>query len=105
MKNQKITLIGLILPSLPVGAFISLVLLSFTINNTISSIIAVDKLILLTVGLAPVIYILGAIVSIIALFKSAMKMAPFIALALNIALLIVLLCFSKPIFIEFEFVI
>ncbi len=105
MKNQKITSIGFILPSLPVGAFILLVLLSFITNNAISSIIALDKLILLTVALAPVIYILGAIVSIIALFKSTMKMAPFTALALNIALLIVLLCFSKPIFIEFEFVI
>ena len=104
MKNQKTALIGLILPSLPVGTFILLVLLSF-INNTVSSIIAADKLILLTVGLSPVIYILGAIASIIALFKSEMKVIPFIGVALNIALLIVLLCFSELLFIEFEFVI
>jgi hypothetical protein len=34
-----------------------------------------------------------------------MKVIPFIGVALNIALLIVLLCFSKLLFIEFEFVI
>ncbi len=104
MKNQKAALIGLILPSLAVGAFALLVLISF-INSTINSIIAVDKLILLTAALSPVIYTLGASVSIIALFKSEMKITAFIATALNITLLIVQLYFSKAVLMEFEFVI
>jgi len=104
LKNQKTALIGLILPSLSVGAFILLVLLSF-INNTVSSVIAVDKLILLTVGLSPVVCTLGAIISIIALFKSEMKITSFIGVVLNIVLLIVLLFFSNPLFIEFKLVI
>ncbi len=104
MKNKKIALIGLILPSFPVGVFVLLVSLSF-ISNTVSSIIAVDKLILLTAALSPVIYTLGASVSIIALFKSEMKITAFIATALNIALLIVQLYFSKAVLMEFEFVI
>lgn len=104
LKIQKVALIGLILPSFPVGTSVLLVLLSF-ISNTVNSIIAVDKLILLTAALSPVIYTLGALVSIIALFKSEMKITAFIATALNITLLIVLLYFSKPILMEFEFVI
>lgn len=104
MKNKKIALIGLILPSFPVGAFVLLASLPF-ISNTVSSIIAVDKLILLTAALSPVIYTLGASVSIIALFKSEMKITAFIATALNITLLIVQLYFSKAILMEFEFVI
>ena len=103
MKNKKIALIGLILPSFPVGVFVLLVSLSF-ISNTVSSIIAVDKLILLTAALSPVIYTLGASVSIIALFKSEMKITAFIATALNITLLIVQLYFSKAVLMEFEFV-
>lgn len=104
MKNQKAALIGLILPSLAVGAFALLVLISF-INNTINSIIAVDKLILLTAGLSPAVYTLGAIISVIALFKSDMKITAFIGAALNIALLIALLRFGNSFFMEFEFVI
>lgn len=104
MKNQKAALIGLILPSLAVGAFTLLVLISF-INSTINSIIAVDKLILLTVGLSPAVYTLGAIISVIALFKSDMKTTAFIGAALNIALLIALLRFGNFFFMEFEFVI
>jgi len=104
LKNQKIALIGLILPALPVGASILLVLLSF-VNKTVNSIIAVDKLILLTAALSPLIYISGTIASIIALFKSEMKTAALIGIALNIAMLIVVLYFSTPTFIEFEFVI
>ena len=104
MKNKKIALIGLILPFFPVGISALLVSLPF-ISNTVSSIIAVDKLILLTAALSPVIYTLGASVSIIALFKSEMKITAFIATALNITLLIVQLYFSKPVLMEFEFVI
>lgn len=104
MKNQKAALIGLILPSLAVGAFALLVLISF-INNTINSIIAVDKLILLTAGLSPAVYTLGAIISVIALFKSDMKITAFIGAALNVALLIALLHFGNSFFMEFEFVI
>jgi len=104
LKNQKTALIGLMLPYLVVGAYVFLVLLSF-INNKINSIIAADKLILLTVGLSPAVYITGVIISIIALFKSEMKMIPLIGIVLNITLLIVLLCFSKPLLMEFKLVI
>jgi hypothetical protein len=105
LKNRRTAFIGLILPALPIGAFSLLVLLSF-INNKVSSIIAVDKLILLTVLLSPIIYILGAIVSITALFKSEMKAIALIGVTLNIvALLIALLCFGSAVFIEVKLVI
>jgi len=103
LKNQKMALIGLTLPSLPVGTSVLLVLLSF-ISNTVNSIIAVDKLILLTAALSPIIYTLGALVSIIALFKSAMKITSVIGTSLNISLLIIQLYFSNAILMEFEFV-
>ena len=92
------------MPLLPVGAYIFLVLLSF-INETAASFVAADKLILLTAALSPVVFICGAIISIIALFKSQAKVTALKGLILNIALLIVLLCFCKPILMEFEFVI
>lgn len=105
MKNQKTALVGLILPVLPVVSYASLVLISFA-NNAVGSIIAVDKLILLTVVLSPVIFILGAIVSIIALFKSEIKTASLAGVTLNIVvLLIFMVCFSATFFTELKLVI
>ncbi len=104
MKNQKITLIGLILPFFPIGASLVMVVIAFS-NYELSSIIAVDKLILLTVALSPVVYILGAGVSITALLKSEMKLAAMAGVVLNIGLLIRLLYFSKAVLMEFKFII
>jgi hypothetical protein len=105
LKNRRTIFIGLVLPTLWIGAFSFLVLLSL-INIKVSSIIAADKLILLTVMLSPIIYILGAIVSITALFKSEMKKIALIGVTLNIvALLIALLCLGSSIFIEVKLVI
>ncbi len=104
LKKQKTALIGVTLPFFPVGAFVLLVLLSF-VSSTLNSIIAVDKLILLTAVLSPLIYVLCAVVSVTALFKSEMKITASIGIVLNITLLIAYLYFSKAILMEFEFVI
>ncbi|MHC4395034.1 MAG: hypothetical protein ACYS1A_05210 [Planctomycetota bacterium] len=92
------------MPLFPVGAYAFLVLLSF-VHEWTAALVAADKLILLTVGLSPVVFISGAVISMIALFKSQAKVTAVKGLILNITLLIVLLCFCKPILIEFEFVI
>ncbi len=104
MKNQKIVLIGLILPFFPIGASFVMVVIAFS-NYELSSIIAVDKLILLTAALSPVVYILGAGASITALLKSEMKLAAMAGVVLNIGLLIHLLYFSKAVLMEFSFII
>ncbi len=101
MKIQKTALIGLILPVLPVIAYVFLVLVVL-LNNMVGSIIAADKLILLTIGLSAVIFVSGAVVSIIALFKSEMKTASLIGVALNIALLTVWVCFAPLFLAEFK---
>jgi hypothetical protein len=104
LRNEKTALIGVTLPFFPVGTFVLLVLLSF-VSSTLNSIVAVDKLILLTVVLSPLIYVLCAVVSVAALFKSEMKMTASIGIVLNIALLIAYLYFSNAVLMEFEFVI
>ncbi len=102
-QKEKAALTGLILPSFPILAFGLLVLLSLT-NSTVSSIIVVDKLILLVVALSPVVYVAGAIISIIALVKSQMKITAFAGAAVNIGLLIFLLYFGKSFLMEFSFI-
>ncbi len=92
LKKQKAALVGLIVPFFTMVVFILLALLSLT-NRTVSSAIAIDKLILVIVGLSPVIYTMGAIVSITALVKSKMRITAFAAMVVNIALLIFMLCF------------
>ena len=101
LKKQKSALIGLVIPFFPTLTFCSLALLALT-NRTISSMIAVDKLILLTVALSPVVYGIGAIVSVTALAKSEMKITAFVGAAVNIVMLIFLFYFRKSFLMEFE---
>jgi len=95
---------GIVLALVAPAATAVLAALSF-VNTSVNAVIAVDKLILLTIGLAPFVYVLGIIVSITALLKPQMKTTALVAVALNITLLIGQLYFGKPFLIEFEFVI
>ena len=89
MQNRKIASIGLILPLLPLSAYACLVLISFA-SHKLGSVIAADKLILLIIILLTAASVLGTVFSIAALLKSETKLAP-IALALNIAVLLIIL--------------
>lgn len=104
MKKNKTALMGIVLAIVAPAATAVLVALSF-VNTSVNAVIAVDKLILLTIGLAPFVYVLGIIVSITALLKPQMKTTALVAVALNIALLIGQLYFGRPFLMEFEFVI
>ena len=104
MKKNKLALMGIVLALVAPAATAVLAALSF-VNTSVNAVIAVDKLILLTIGLAPFVYVLGIIVSITALLKPQMKTTALVAVALNITLLIGQLYFGKPFLIEFEFVI
>lgn len=104
MKKNKTALMGIVLAIVAPAATAVLVALSF-VNTSVNAVIAVDKLILLTIGLAPFVYVLGIIVSITALLKPQMKTTALVAVALNITLLIGQLYFGRPFLMEFEFVI
>ena len=104
MAKNKPALIGIVLALVAPAATAVLVVLSF-INTSVNAVIAVDKLILLTIGLAPFVYALGIIVSVTALLKPQMKATALLAVVLNIILLIGQLYFSRPFLMEFEFVI
>lgn len=104
MKKNKTALMGIVLAIVTPAATAVLVALSF-VNTSVNAVIAIDKLILLTIGLAPFVYVLGIIVSITALLKPQMKTTALVAVALNITLLIGQLYFGRPFLIEFEFVI
>ena len=101
LKKQNSALIGLVISFFPMLIFCSLALLALT-NRTLGSAIAVDKLILLTVALSPVVYGVGAIVSVTALAKSEMKVTAFVGAAANIAMLIFLFYFRQSFLKEFE---
>lgn len=104
MKKNKMALMGIVLAIVAPAATAVLVTLSF-VNTSVNAVIAIDKLILLTIGLAPFVYVLGIIVSITALLKPQMKTTALVAVALNITLLIGQLYFGRPFLMEFEFVI
>jgi len=104
LAKNKPALIGIVLALVAPAATAVLVVLSF-INTSVNAVIAVDKLILLTIGLAPFVYALGIIVSVTALLKPQMKATALLAVVLNIILLIGQLYFSRPFLMEFEFVI
>lgn len=103
MKNHKAALLGLRLPFLNIAIFAALVMLSLT-SRTIGSAIAVDKIIVLAIVLSPFVYISGAVISIIALFKSPMKLMAIIAAAVNIGMLVFMLYFSTSFLRDFEFI-
>lgn len=104
MKKNKTALMGIVLAIVAPAATAVLVVLSF-VNTSVNAVIAIDKLILLTIGLAPFVYVLGIIVSITALLKPQMKTTALVAVALNITLLIGQLYFGRPFLMEFEFII
>lgn len=104
MKKNKTALMGIVLAIVAPAATAVLAALSF-VNTSVNAVIAIDKLILLTIGLAPFVYVLGIIVSITALLKPQMKTTALVAVALNITLLIGQLYFGRPFLMEFEFVI
>jgi len=104
LKKNKTALMGIVLAIVAPAATAVLAALSF-VNTSVNAVIAIDKLILLTIGLAPFVYVLGIIVSITALLKPQMKTTALVAVALNITLLIGQLYFGRPFLIEFEFVI
>ena len=104
MKKNKTALMGIVLAIVAPAATAVLVALSF-VNTSVNAVIAIERLILLTIGLSPFVYVLGIIVSITALLKPQMKTTALVAVALNITLLIGQLYFGRPFLIEFEFVI
>jgi hypothetical protein len=104
LAKNKPALMGIVLALVGPAATAVLVALSF-VNASVNALIAVDKLILLTIGLAPFVYVLGIIVSITALLKPQMKATALVAVVLNIILLIGQLYFSRPFLMEFEFVV
>lgn len=104
VQKEKMVLIGIALPLLHVGAFFGLVWLSF-IGPWFNPAIAVDKLILLTVAMSPIVYLLGIVVSTIALLKSQTVMIALKGIALNAALLAVLLYFGRSFLVEFQLVV
>jgi len=101
VKKQKIALIGLLLPLVPAAIFVWLSLLSMT-SIAVASAIRADKLILLTVALSPVVYALGAVLSISALARPEPKTNAIVAAAINIALLAFLLFFHTSFLAEFK---
>jgi hypothetical protein len=103
LQRQNLTLVGIILPIVWVGTVALLILISF-ISSKVSSIIAAGNLILLTLIFSPLVYISGAIISIIALAASKMKKSPLLATGLNIALLVFWLCFNKFFLMELELI-
>jgi len=104
LKKNKTALMGIVLAIVAPATTAVLAALSF-VNTSVNAVIAIDKLILLTIGLAPFVYVLGIIVSITALLKPQMKTTALVAVALNITLLIGQLYFGRPFLMEFEFVI
>jgi hypothetical protein len=101
LQQQKLTVVWVILPIVWVGMVASLILLSF-ISIKASSVISAENLILLTLLFSPIVYIIGAAFSIIAVVTSKMKKTAFLAAGLNIALLAWWLYFSKSFLMEFE---
>jgi ABC-type multidrug transport system permease subunit len=104
MQEKSAIFISLMLPLYLIGIITLLILVSFT-SFTISSIVSMDKLILFAVLVSPLIFALGALISIITLFKSKKKKAALCGTVLNIVLLVVSLCCIKPFLIELKFLI
>jgi len=95
--------IGAILPSVWLGTAVLLILISFA-STKASSIIAAENLILLTLIFLPVVCIIGAVISIIALATSTIKKKPLLATGLNVALLFCWLYLSKSFLMELELI-
>ena len=101
MQNKKVELIAIKLPSITVTIYATLMMIAFT-NNQIGSVIFLDKLILLIMVLLSLVCIIGAAVSIIALFKAKAKKTAVSAAILNIALIIMMIWMSKAFVVELK---
>ncbi len=101
VKNQKVELIAIKLPSITLTVFAVLTLLALT-NNQIGSFIFMDKLILFIAALLPFVCITGAIVSVVAMFKTKTRKTAVSAVILNITLIIIMIFVSKPFIVEFK---
>ena len=101
--RHNLTFIGATLPSVWLGTAVFLILISFA-STKVSSIIAAENLILLTLIFLPVVCITGAVISIIALAKSKTRKNAFCATVINIALLVCWVYFNKSFLIELELI-
>lgn len=104
MQIKLTTLVGFKLPVYTISTLALLILVSFT-NCNARFLTIIDKLILVTIVLIPIVLALGVIVWIIAVVKFRSKRIPLIGVVLNVLLLVVLLCFIKPFLVEFKFLI
>ena len=79
-----------------VGIAVLLILFSFT-RITIGSLIFIDKLILIAIGVMPLVFAAGAVVCIYSLIKPINRKTAAIGIALNLFLLVGLLyLFTAP---------
>lgn len=101
LQNQRMIFLGFKLPLLMLWFFVLLIMVGFTSSN-VSSFIFIDKLILINVILIPITCVSGVVISITAAVKSEVKLKALAATVLNIVLLIVCACVSKPFFVEFK---
>ncbi len=82
------------------GIIVLLVLISF-VSSTFSSIIVMDKLLLIAMGLSPFMFMLGAVFCAVALIKCRSKTAAVIGIVLNLILLVgSLYFFAAPFLVE-----
>ena len=94
MKKQNLIAISFTLPMVVIIAVAALMLPAF-IGYPVSAIVAVDKLLMLTIIISPVVFGSALAASIIALLKTQAKKDAIIVAAINIILLIGLLCLHK----------
>ena len=103
LHRRNLVLFGIILPSVWFGIFVVEILISF-VDGKITSFIELEGLILLTIFFWPVVYIVGSVVSIIAIFKSGLKKDAIYAACLNIILLTVWFLVKQSFLMEFELI-
>lgn len=103
LQSGNLAILGIMLPGIWFGALAVLVLISFT-SSQISSFIAAESLILLTLIFFPVICLACAAISIIALAGSGDKKKSLLAAGLNIAVLVCWPYFSKSFLMELELI-
>ncbi len=104
LQKKKTAMFSQTLPCVLITVYALLTLLGFS-NSKVSAAIFLDKLIWIVAALLPVLFALGAIISIVALFKSKKKSDAVAGLILNFALLITILWFSPSFIAEFKFTI
>ncbi len=101
--GESAAFVGLLLPLGFVLAFGVLLFLSL-VSTSISSAIEADRLMLLLVALSPIGYIVGAILSIVALLKFDMRVTACTAVVVNLSMLAFLVYFAQSFLVEFRIV-